>query len=327
MDAQPLQIKAVEGHDDRIKILSIPFGGPIAQKDWSGEYFSQRTNLHPELFPGDRPMLYDHGVDPLIKNEIIGRTDAKTIEQDDLGWWVEAQLDRHSKYFKALKALIDKQSLYGSTGAPKALVRKAADGEILDWPWYEQTLTPIPCNIYSLVEPAIARKHYEAAGLAFPSLGSEGGRLPETAAAIARAREVAARLDAVLTIKAAPSDGYNVHDNSLGAAPHEFAYVDAKGRGHLPVHDAAHVRAALARFKQTQIPESAKPGAWKKLLAAAKKFGIDVSDTTMPKHVVGFDTKAGQVLSKSNADRLQQAHDHLAAMGKSAGMAMCDPPR
>lgn len=59
-----------------------------------------------------------------------------------------------------------------------------------------------------------------------------------------------------------------------------FAYVSDDGKTRkLPIHDAAHTRNALARFSHTDIPESAKAGAWKKILAAAKKFGIEVSDT------------------------------------------------
>ena len=61
-----------------------------------------------------------------------------------------------------------------------------------------------------------------------------------------------------------------------------FAYVGDPNRTEtwkLPIHDAAHVRNALARFDQTKgIPESAKAGVYRKIVAAAKKFGIQVSD-------------------------------------------------
>ncbi len=54
-----------------------------------------------------------------------------------------------------------------------------------------------------------------------------------------------------------------------------FAYVDAAGRRRLPIHDAAHVRNALARFDQTVFPDdAAREAARKRLLAAAKKYGI-----------------------------------------------------
>jgi len=54
-----------------------------------------------------------------------------------------------------------------------------------------------------------------------------------------------------------------------------FAYVDSKGRRRLPIHDEAHVRNALARFNQTKFEDdAARERARKKLLSAAKKYGI-----------------------------------------------------
>src|SRR5260370_10980591 len=60
----------------------------------------------------------------------------------------------------------------------------------------------------------------------------------------------------------------------------DFAYVgnaDDTSTWHLPIHDEAHVRDALARFNQAQIPADAKAGVARKLAAAAKKYGIDAS--------------------------------------------------
>ncbi len=50
----------------------------------------------------------------------------------------------------------------------------------------------------------------------------------------------------------------------------------------LPIFDAAHVRAAISRFNQTDMPAGLRRKAWKKVMAAARRFGIEVSDTTMP---------------------------------------------
>ncbi len=60
------------------------------------------------------------------------------------------------------------------------------------------------------------------------------------------------------------------HDN--------FAYIDSKGGTHLPIHDKAHVQNAMARFNQTQFesPEKKKSAA-RKILAAARRFGIEIS--------------------------------------------------
>jgi HK97 family phage prohead protease len=60
-----------------------------------------------------------------------------------------------------------------------------------------------------------------------------------------------------------------------------FAYVgdpDKTETWKLPIHDASHVRNALARFSSTDLPADAKAGVLRKIHAAAKKFGIEVSE-------------------------------------------------
>jgi class 3 adenylate cyclase len=54
-----------------------------------------------------------------------------------------------------------------------------------------------------------------------------------------------------------------------------FAYVDSAGKRRLPIHDAAHVRNALARFNQVAFEDdAARDRARSRLLRAAKKHGI-----------------------------------------------------
>lgn len=74
-----------------------------------------------------------------------------------------------------------------------------------------------------------------------------------------------------------------------------FAYVDSKGKRRLPINDEAHVRNALARFEQVSFEdERARERARKKLLTAAKRYGI------VP---VGFIT--GQLQSERERGELQ----------------------
>jgi hypothetical protein len=62
----------------------------------------------------------------------------------------------------------------------------------------------------------------------------------------------------------------------------DFAYVgdpEKTDTWKLPIHDASHCRNALARFEQTKgIPAEEKPKVKAKIVAAAKKFGIEVSE-------------------------------------------------
>ena len=67
-----------------------------------------------------------------------------------------------------------------------------------------------------------------------------------------------------------------------------FAYVDARGEGHLPLNDESHVRNAMARWNQTAFSSrSAKESARRKIVAAARKHGIEVSPDDKIAHSTG----------------------------------------
>jgi len=49
--------------------------------------------------------------------------------------------------------------------------------------------------------------------------------------------------------------------------------------GKEPIHDAAHVRNAIARFKQVQgVTDSERDAAWKRIKAAAKKHKVELNE-------------------------------------------------
>ena|SRR5207253_11278413 len=59
----------------------------------------------------------------------------------------------------------------------------------------------------------------------------------------------------------------------------QFAYVDREGGEHLPINDESHVRNAIARFNQTEFQsKTAKEGARRKILSAAKRYGIEIEE-------------------------------------------------
>jgi len=74
----------------------------------------------------------------------------------------------------------------------------------------------------------------------------------------------------------------------------QFAYIDSKGGKHLPIHDRAHVQAAMARFNQTQFesPEKKKTAA-RKILAAARRHGMEID----PKSAVARAAKLEEAYS------------------------------
>jgi hypothetical protein len=58
-----------------------------------------------------------------------------------------------------------------------------------------------------------------------------------------------------------------------------FAYIDKEGERHLPINDESHVRNAISRFDQTDFESgTAKSKAAKKIMTAAKRHDIEVSD-------------------------------------------------
>ncbi len=59
----------------------------------------------------------------------------------------------------------------------------------------------------------------------------------------------------------------------------QFAYVDKDGGEHLPINDESHIRNAMARWNQTEFQSAtAKEEARRKIVSAAKRHGIEVSD-------------------------------------------------
>ena len=59
----------------------------------------------------------------------------------------------------------------------------------------------------------------------------------------------------------------------------QFAYIDKDGGEHLPIHDESHIRNAMARWNQTEFQsDTAKEEARRKIVSAAKRHGIEVSE-------------------------------------------------
>ena len=81
----------------------------------------------------------------------------------------------------------------------------------------------------------------------------------------------------------------------------EFAYVDSKGGEHLPIQDEAHVKNAIARFGQTQFesPEK-KRGAARKIMAAAKRHGIEVADDSAVARAASGKSEVGDLIKYIN---------------------------
>lgn len=156
-------IKATVLDDDHFRLLAIPFGGPIGGRDLDGQFFSERTNIHPTLVPA-RVVDWHHGKDPLMGRSVLGKAVLDAEPEDD-GWWVDVWLSHGEKRVALIKRLAEKAPIFGSSEA--LWVKASSDGEILDWPYWRQTLSTSPQNTQSIVRPAMkaALDDFDTAGI------------------------------------------------------------------------------------------------------------------------------------------------------------------
>ena len=252
--------------DSVLEGLLVPFTGHLAgNRDSYQTRFSARTEYALNWFPAGRPLLYQHGLDQETGIVPVGRINA--LEVRDAGVWMQAQLDKGHQYFESIRELVKKGKLFLSSGSVEHLVQiDARSGDVTCWPIVEGSLTPTPANLHATIAARSIFADCEAVGAAPPD------DLPS---------------DATITYDATRAVWTQKYIDSLPDSA--FAYVEDgadkdKSKRHLPYKDkagnvdAAHVKAALSRLDQTDIPAAAKAAAKRKLMAAAKTLGIDSDD-------------------------------------------------
>lgn len=153
----PQPAKATLLDDDAFRLLAIPFGGPIPHpsaprgRDLDGEWFSERTDIRPQWLKA-RAVDWHHGADQVMGREVIGKAVDPTMEED--GWWVTIWLDHGARRLQLIKRLAEKgAAIFGSSESVAGLVKKASTGEILEWPYWRQTLSTSPQNTHSIIAP------------------------------------------------------------------------------------------------------------------------------------------------------------------------------
>jgi class 3 adenylate cyclase len=105
-----------------------------------------------------------------------------------------------------------------------------------------------------------------------------------------------------------------------------FAYIDSEGRRRLPMHDASHVRNALARFDQVAFEDdAARDRARTRLLNAAKRHGI------MPIGFVNAELKPQQKLPSGHVTflmtDLERSTELLSRLGDGYASLIADVRR
>lgn len=127
------------------------FGGHLVlftsedDPDLEGDFFTKDTEFYVE--DGQPlPVLYDHGLDKTVGRRKIGRA---TVKTEDVGLWLEGQLNLRDEYEKSIYALIEKGKLGLSSGAAAHLTERKAlknANQVTAWGIAEASLTPTPCE-------------------------------------------------------------------------------------------------------------------------------------------------------------------------------------
>lgn len=115
-------------------------------RDFHGEYFCKKTDLMLKHHKIDgKPILYQHGYDDHFQMDSLG-VFAKA-KLDDVGLWVQGQLDLRDEWLEAVEGLIEDRALDLSSGAfPQGVLVDSKTGMITRWPIVEGSLTPTPAE-------------------------------------------------------------------------------------------------------------------------------------------------------------------------------------
>jgi len=131
----------LEGTDTHFTVggYGVVFGG----RDLEGEYFDADTDFWFDRMGRTPVVLYQHGKDAKTRRDVLGR--ATLGDPDDIGLWVEAQIELAGKYAEAIRELVGKGLLGWSSGTAGHLAQR--DGpRIKSWPIVEMSLTPTPAE-------------------------------------------------------------------------------------------------------------------------------------------------------------------------------------
>jgi phage head maturation protease len=147
--------------DGRVRGYLLRFDGASGAHDVTGDFFTPETDFGR---PIDKlngmaiNLYYHHGFDESIGKKDIGYG---TINVDDKGMWLDAQLKMSEEYAEKIAQLVKMGKLAYSSGAASHLVerKQMPDGRymVTRWPIGEASLTPTPAEprnfVKSMMEP------------------------------------------------------------------------------------------------------------------------------------------------------------------------------
>ena len=133
-------VKFLSETETTVKVggYGVVFGG----NDLQGETFTPETDYALDLVPV-KPVYYDHTLNDAVKNTRLGSVG--TITPDDIGLWIEAELEKANEYTQAVMKLVAQGVIGWSSGTVAHLARR--EGSVIkSWPIVEFSLTATPAE-------------------------------------------------------------------------------------------------------------------------------------------------------------------------------------
>lgn len=197
-----------------LRVLGVPFGGPVMGRDAEGEAFYPETDIW--LKTGDSvPVTYYHGFGPDDPYDfqqvpaVIGR--AMMAESDERGHWFEVRLDPDEELAQRILTR-DPSEIRASSGAVGHLVRMGDAGLIDVWPVGELALFDVnewrlPANDFAVVEAGKSlAEAVTQAGEAEVAAAKDGAELIKTSLKTMEVFEMEKNENENVTIQAQPLD-------------------------------------------------------------------------------------------------------------------------
>ena len=132
--------------DDTIRCHVVLFGD-ADHPDLQRDYFTKSTDFWLDHFGWPKPITYHHGLDAATRDEpVIGHW--KSAGVDEVGLWLEGQLDRAHAYYKAMRELARRGFLKPSSDSmPQWVIREPQSNgtkHLKRWPLISSALTVTP---------------------------------------------------------------------------------------------------------------------------------------------------------------------------------------
>lgn len=163
--------------DGKVGGYLVLFSSPN-QPDLYGDYFDSETDF--DIENGVKTSIYyNHGFDPVLQKRRLGKA---AIGLDDVGVWIQGQLDLRDEYEQAVYKLVKMEKVGWSSGTASHLVEVEETGKtchIKRWPLgLDASLTPTPADPRQIVPIKSLKSDTSLLSAVLPETAPEAGQHP-----------------------------------------------------------------------------------------------------------------------------------------------------